>query len=102
MGAECRIRLPGHGSSGRVWQLSVQGQSDAAGIVHATTPAPDLPPPGGAPPASYSVDEFLVLTGQRPGHLVITASLARPGAEPTEQRVFTVTVVAAGQSTPPP
>lgn len=94
-GAEVRITLPGRGSSGRMWSCTVEGDSNAVAVTRESGRGPDLSPPGGAPPSSYSVDEIIVVRGVHAGTATMRLSLARPGSAPTEQRSVVVRVLPA-------
>jgi chagasin family peptidase inhibitor I42 len=97
-GAEVRITLPGHGSSGRVWSYSVEGDSGAIAVTRESGRGPDLPPPGGLPPPSYSLDEIVIVRGVHAGTAILRLTLARPngrGTAPAEQRRITVRVLPA-------
>jgi hypothetical protein len=91
-GAEVRITLPGHGSSGRVWSYSVEGDSGAIAVTRESGRGPDLPPP------SYSLDEIAIVRGVHAGTAILRLTLARPdgrGTAPAEQRRITVRVLPA-------
>ncbi len=95
---EARITLPGHGASGRVWSYAVEGDSGAIAVTRESGRAPDLPPPGGLPPPSYSLDEIVIVRGVHAGTATLRLTLARPGergAAPAEQRRITVRVLPA-------
>ncbi len=97
-GAEVRVTLPGHGSSGRVWSYSVEGDSGAVAVTRESGRAPDLPPPGGLPPPSYTLDEIVIVRGVHAGTATLHLTLARPGERgtaPAEQRRITIRVLPA-------
>jgi len=92
-GAEERIILPGHGSSGRVWSCVVEGDSSAIAVTRATGAPPKLPPAGGLPPPSYNLDEVIIVRGVHAGTATLLLSLGRPVGPPVEQRRVVVRVV---------
>jgi hypothetical protein len=93
MGEVRRIVLPSGGASGRGWRARVTGGAVTAEVTGGA--APTLPPPGGLPPPSYSLDEVLVITGVAAGEAQVDAVLARPNGAPRDagaRRSFRVTV----------
>jgi hypothetical protein len=98
VGEQRRIGLPGRGSGGFTWQVDVSGDADAITLGREAGARPALPPAGSAPPASFSLDEVLVIDGVRPGKVVLDARLARPGTAPDaaiERRRIRIVVTAA-------
>ena len=97
VGEQVRIVLPGRGSGGFVWSFSQEGDAGVISTARMAGERPPMPPAGGPPPNSFSLDEVLVITGVRPGAVVLNGRLARPGGDTptTEQRRIHVEVVAA-------
>jgi hypothetical protein len=97
VGEQVQVALPGRGSGGFVWSVAPSGDAGIVSIERKSASRPPMPPPGGAPPNSFSLDEILVLTGRRPGTVVMDARLSRPGGEqaPIDRRRIRVEVVAA-------
>jgi hypothetical protein len=97
VGGQVRVALPGRGSGGFVWSVVASGDADIVSIERRAGVRPPLPPAGGAPPDSFSLDEILVITGRRVGSGVLDARLSRPGNEqaPVDERRIRVEVVAA-------
>jgi hypothetical protein len=97
VGQQVRVSLPSRGSGGFGWSFNPEGDAGVISIARVAGERPPLPPAGGPPPNSFSLDEVLVITGVRPGAVVLNGRLARPGGEqaPIEQRRIRVEVVAA-------
>jgi hypothetical protein len=92
-GSSTEVVLPGHASSGRLWHFEVEGDKGAISISLRIGPAPKLPPSGGMPPPSYSLDEILVITGIHPGRAELVLTLMRPDEiAPAEVRRIAVRV----------
>jgi hypothetical protein len=98
LGEQVQVALPGRGSGGFVWSVAPSGDAGIVSIERKSASRPPMPPPGGAPPNSFSLDEILVITGRRIGTAVLDARLSRPGGEqaPIDRRRIRVEVVAAG------
>jgi hypothetical protein len=101
VGEQVQVALPGRGSGGFVWSVAPSGDAGIVSIERKSASRPPMPPPGGAPPNSFSLDEILVITGRRIGTAVLDARLSRPGGEqaPIDRRRIRVEVVAAGPTT---
>lgn len=92
-GSSTEVVLPGHASSGRLWHFEVDGDKSALSITLRRRPALELPPSGGLPPPSYSLDEILVITGIHPGTAELVLTLMRPDeVAPAEVRRIVVRV----------
>lgn len=65
VGETHRLRLPGLGSAGYGWEMSVEGDGEAVGVSKEFLPPPL--PTGGPLPAGYSRDEEVVITALAPG-----------------------------------
>ena len=96
VGQTLRVSLPGHGSGGFVWSVTPVGDAGIIAITREAGAHPPMPPAGGPPPSSFSLDEVLVLTGLRVGRVRLEALLGRPGGvPPVAQRRIVVHVNAA-------
>ena len=92
-GEERRLRLPGLGTAGYVWQAEVEG---AAGAVEvAVAPVADAPGRGVGDPVGGSLDEQVTVRGRRPGRVVLRLLQRRPweqAAPPLREATLQVTV----------
>ena len=89
-GEEYLVRLPGLGTVGYEWTISVEG--DEAAVTIAETAAE--PPSSGDVPGK-SRDEVYVLTARQPGHAVVRFMQRRPfepDRPPRDEREFGVQV----------
>ena len=92
VGGEVRVALPGRGSGGFVWSVAPPTDTGVVAIARSAGERPPLPPAGGPPPNSYSLDEILIITGLKPGTVVLDARLGRPGGASIAERRFRVHV----------
>lgn len=90
---EHRVRLPGGGSAGYQWTTEINGDSDAIAFHW----EPWEPPPAAPPraPVGRSLDQALVLRGQRQGQLHLRLLLVRerePDQPPRAEHILTIRV----------
>jgi hypothetical protein len=98
VGDTTRVALPGHGSAGLSWAIESQGDTNAIEIKRTAGERPELPPAGGLPPPSYSLDEVLVITALREGTVTLDADLRRHIEPPVETRRILIKVIARGSA----
>ncbi len=95
VGETTRVALPGRGSAGFSWSIEKQGDADAIAIERQAGERPELPPAGGLPPPSFSLDEVLVITALRAGVVTLDAALRRHTEAPIETRRIRIEITAA-------
>jgi len=95
VGETTRVALPGRGSAGFSWSVDRRGDTDAITIERTAGKRPELPPAGGLPPPSFSLDEVLVITALHAGVVTLDAALRRPTEPPIETRRIRIEVTAA-------
>jgi predicted secreted protein len=97
VGSSYTLELPGHGSAGYVWEMSLAGDAASVEVSHATGAAPPPPPPGGPPPSSYSVTDSFVVSARAPGTAIVRLERRRPWEKtaPARETVILTVVVAA-------
>ena len=95
VGETTRVALPGRGSAGFSWSVERQGDSDIVAIERTAGKRLELPPAGGLPPPSFSLDEVLVLKALREGVVTLDVALRRPTEPPIATKRIRVEVTAA-------
>jgi hypothetical protein len=98
VGETTRLALPGRGSAGFSWAIDCQGDIDAIEIKRTAGERPELPPAGGLPPPSFSLDEVLVITALREGTVTLDADLRRHTEPPVETRRILIKVTAGSSA----
>jgi predicted secreted protein len=100
VGQSYTIELPGRGSAGYAWQVSM-AEADAQSLVnikHRTSSPPPLATAGGSPPSSYSLNDIFEVQGLAPGKVTIKLTLCRSWEQdtpPAESVTLNVVIINA-------
>jgi len=94
VGQEWSINLPTSGSTGYLWEWSIEGDQDAISVAAHSPEGPKASP--GEPQGSISGSEIVfVVTGRRPGSAMVRFQFRRPwqkDAPPAQETVAEVEV----------
>jgi predicted secreted protein len=78
VGEERRLRLPGLGTAGYIWQPRIEGDDDVVEVSVAPVPDDEAGDGGVDEPVGRSLDEQVTIRGRRPGRVVVRLVQRRP------------------------